>query len=731
MARDGGKRKLATILALDMAGYSAQSERNQERAIGYVSALRERAAALAAADGGHIFNTAGDGLMLEFPVASGAVRTAVTLAREAVAHPQKLPRLRAGVHLGEVIIDNSDRLGHGVNVAARLMQMAPPNGVVISDTVKAQLRGEIDAAFAPCGRVQLRKMRETIFAFEHIPGASVARRQWRRWRGPVLSAGAALGLVALTLVGASVMTAPSETPFVAVMPFDNLSGDPGLAYFSDGVSTEIQATLAQYQQGLRVAGLATSFQFRGPQKDPAHVRQAMGATHVVDGSVRREGNEVRIVAELVDARSGSVVWTKTYDRSLSRTLETQSDIAGQIGRLLNAAAPEIATPPAQMAPTALEHYLRAVDLLEEPAYSSASTDPQAVEDLVAATRAAPQFARAWALLSSAYARESRKRNEGEQIALIARGREAALRAISIDRHLALAEAMLGRVEPEWNWEAREQHYRRALALSPNDLRVLGYWSDFLRRTGRHRDLQRLDEQALRLDPLSVDAQRAVVGQLLEAHDPDGAARALERLTAQSENAAVLWMEILNDRENANDLTGARRALRELERHWPAILRNQGWSQQQADNMMRENRHDVALLEHGALNEADYRHEGQIYYDRVTGPNVGQGCVGDMIPAVASNDRPDLAWQMIETLYIEKGYVGTTDTCARPVYPSREAATWPLFEPGLQEMLRNPRIWRTFDAVGLTRYWRESNQWPDFCTDPHLPYDCRAMAAQRR
>src|SRR5262249_5133248 len=156
-----------------------------------------------------------------------------------------------------------DRLGHGVNVAARLMQMAPPNGVVISENVKEQLHGEVDVAFEPCGRVRLKKMREEILAFEYIPSAGLPRRLWRRWGNPILSAGAALALVAAALVGASVLTAPSETPFVAVLPFDNLSGDPNLVYFSDGVSTEIQATLAQYQQGLRVAGLATSFQFHG------------------------------------------------------------------------------------------------------------------------------------------------------------------------------------------------------------------------------------------------------------------------------------------------------------------------------------------------------------------------------------------------------------------------------------------------------------------------------------
>jgi TolB-like protein/class 3 adenylate cyclase len=332
MAQGGGKRKLATILAIDMAGYSAQSEKNQERAIAQVTALRERAATLAANEGGHIFNTAGDGVMLEFPIASGAVRAAVTLAREATAELEGLPRLRAGVHLGEIVIDGADRLGHGVNVAARLMQMAPPNGVVISDAVQSQLHGETDATFSPRGRVRLNKMREVIFAFEYIPSAGPLRLQWRRWRKRAAFAAAAFALAAAALLGARMAgDQQAESPFLVVLPFDNLSNDPSLAYFSDGVSTEIQSTLAQYQEGLRVAGLATGFQFRGPAKNPAHVRQAMGATHVVDGSVRREGNAVRIVAELVDTRTNGVLWTQTYDRDLSRTLETQSDVARQVG----------------------------------------------------------------------------------------------------------------------------------------------------------------------------------------------------------------------------------------------------------------------------------------------------------------------------------------------------------------------------------------------------------------
>jgi TolB-like protein len=628
------------------------------------------------------------------------------------------------VHLGEVIIDGTDRLGHGVNVAARLREMAPPGGVVISDTVKTQLRGEIDAEFAPCGRVRLKKMREKVSAFEYIPGASLTRLRWRRWRKIVPYMAAAFVLAIVALAGMRfVETTKAETPFVAVLPFDNLSGDSSLNYFSEGISTEIQATLAQYLDGMRVAGLASSFQFHGPQKDPAHVRKAMGATHVVDGSVRRDGDKVRIVAELVDARTDSVLWTETYDGPVTHTLDIQAEIARRVGALLDATSADIASPPANMPQAALEHYLHAVDAIEGTATfgGTASSDAdQAAEHLEAATQSAPQFARAWALLSYAYAAQSRWRNEDEQAALIQRARNAARKALTLDPHSSLAEALLGRVEPEWNWEERRKRYRRALALAPNDARVLAYWKDLLRRSGREWESGEITGRIFRLDPLSRVAQNDVVVQLLNAHDPQGAVRETERLTALNESSAFLWGAILNDRENANDLAGARRALGELERH--SVMSERG---------LAILRHEVELLSHGPIREADVLKLGQTYYDKVTGPGVGQGCVTDEINHVASLDRFDLAWRMAETLYIDRGYVGTTDTCARPVYPARQAATWPLFGTLMEPMQRDPRIWRIFDAVGLTRYWRETNEWPDFCAEPGLPYDCRKMAAARR
>jgi hypothetical protein len=354
--------------------------------------------------------------------------------------------------------------------------------------------------------------------------------------------------------------------------------------------------------------------------------------------------------------------------------------------------------------------------------------------LETATAAAPQFARAWALLASAYSRQYALRNEAEQAAINQRARFAAQRASALDPHLALAEAMLGRVRPEWDWEARKQHYQRALALAPSDTRVLTYWGDFLWRTGRERDMAAVTRQKLRLDPLSRTTRVEVDLHMLAEGDVAAAVREAELLASQNEyGQKALWEAILYNREDANDLAGAQRALHALE------LMFAGQNLNDSDRHWLLGIHqDVEMMKNGPFREAYIRQAAQSDFDTVIGPGKGQGCAAQQIPEMAASYRPDLAWRLIETLYIHKGYVGTTETCSQAVYLEREANAGFLFgasngagRTAMAEMARDPRIWLTFDAVGLTRYWRESNAWPDFCNDPRLPYDCRSIAAARR
>src|SRR5690242_2280428 len=229
MIENTGPRRLTTIVAMDVAGYSARTEADEAGTTAEVAMLRSLIERIAAGRGGRVFNTAGDGFMLEFGSTLAAVEAAFALAEQCE------PKLRIGVHLGDVaVLPNGDLLGHGVNVAARLMAHSDPGSVLVSADVRRTIRGPLAERLISRGILQLDKMTERIEAF-----AVLAERS-------------------------AVVAAPSGSrePLLAVLPFDNLSDDREMQFFSDGVSEEIIQRLSR-GAGIKVVGRTSSFQFRG------------------------------------------------------------------------------------------------------------------------------------------------------------------------------------------------------------------------------------------------------------------------------------------------------------------------------------------------------------------------------------------------------------------------------------------------------------------------------------
>src|SRR5579862_1657249 len=280
MAEPLHPRKLATIVALDVAGYSARTEADETATTAEIAALRLVVEAIAHAHGGRIFNTAGDGFMLEFGSSLSAVEAASELAETCQ------PGVRVGVHLGDVIVQpNGDLLGHGVNVAARLMAQSDPGLALVSADVRRTIRGPLAERLVSRGALQLDKMAETIEAF------------------------------ALAAAGSAVVAAPSMSRelLLAVLPFDNLSDDREMQFFSDGVSEEIIQRVSRGAR-MKVIGRTSSFQFRGADKTARKVANDLKCTHILDGSIRRAGGRVRISAHLVDAALQTTLWSDRYDR---------------------------------------------------------------------------------------------------------------------------------------------------------------------------------------------------------------------------------------------------------------------------------------------------------------------------------------------------------------------------------------------------------------------------------
>ncbi|MBC7769715.1 MAG: adenylate/guanylate cyclase domain-containing protein, partial [Phycisphaerales bacterium] len=352
-------RKLAAIVSVDIAGFSALAERDQAEALAHVARLREQAAAIAARHGGRIFNTAGDGMMLEFASATDALNAAIVLC-EAETKAQ----LRFGVHLGEVTqAANGDLLGHGVNVAARLQGEASAGAILVSEIVRDNAAPDLAARLQPRGKVKLAKMRALMSVFALDPSGAAVKAH----------------------VGA---------PMLAVLAFDTPARDRAARTLADGVSEEILYAVSRVP-GIKVIGATSSFAFRG--RDKARAAKALHATHLLDGSVRRMEDRVRIAAHLTEAETGVVLWSERYDRDLGDAFALQEEIAAEVAKALSVTLGEAKRMRAPKLTAALsDTYFEAREMMRTGAIACIQTAAAALERVV---REAPDFARAWAALA--------------------------------------------------------------------------------------------------------------------------------------------------------------------------------------------------------------------------------------------------------------------------------------------------------------------------------------------
>jgi len=461
-------RKLTTILAADVAGYSAHSERDDTAAAAGIARMRVRASAIAAAGGGRIFNTAGDGLMAEFPSASAALDAAAALLLA-----EDLPPLRIGLHAGDVIVlDNGDLLGHGVNVAARLQQAASAGEALASGEIKHLARRDLAQRLVARGAMQLAKMEETLEAF--------------------------------LLVAPTERAAPAEPVEVmlAVLPFENQSADPDMQFFSDGVSEEILNSASRIA-GLRVMGSASSFTFRGANKSRA--ARELKATHILDGSVRRSEARVRVAAQLLDAKNGVVLWSEHYDRELGDVFALQDEIATFAAAAISAKLAPGQSKPRPIDPKATDLYLRALAIGKTP---DQWAQEKAIAYLEAALSIEPVFARARATLALTLCGRlleatSAAAPPGAFDIARARVRHEAERALAIDPSDAEARYALLAIDPViGHWRALEAAIEAARALAPNSPLIIDVQSRHYVSVGRVREGFNLRAPLYPVDPLS-------------------------------------------------------------------------------------------------------------------------------------------------------------------------------------------------------------------------------------
>jgi TolB-like protein/class 3 adenylate cyclase/Tfp pilus assembly protein PilF len=323
------ERKLAAILAADVVGYTALMERDEAGTFDRVKAHRvELFEPEIARHHGHVFKLMGDGLLAEFASVVDAVECAVAALRgmaernAAVPDDQRI-HVRIGINLGEVIVEGEDRYGDGVNVAARLEQLAAPDSICVSGKVAKEVENKLAFGFEPLGNQKIKNIAEPIAVYRVTLDGGARRPVLRRWKmGPAVWGAAAGVAVAVIAVGAwftvlrpgtgSIPVASDPVPSIAVLPFDNMSGDETMSYFGDGVSEDIISMLAR-SPGLSVIARNSSFVYKGKAVDVRQVGRELGVDYVLEGSVRREGDKVRIVAQLINSSDGEHVWAERFD----------------------------------------------------------------------------------------------------------------------------------------------------------------------------------------------------------------------------------------------------------------------------------------------------------------------------------------------------------------------------------------------------------------------------------
>jgi TolB-like protein/class 3 adenylate cyclase len=318
------ERRLAAILAADIAGYSRLVGLDEEGTLARLRSLRREVIDPAiAAHRGRIVKTTGDGMLLDFQSVVDAVRYAVavqsaTTEREGALPAERRIAFRVGINLGDIVVEGDDILGDGVNIAARLEGIAEPGGICISAIVHDQVQDRLGCVFEDLGEQSLKNIARPVRVYR------VAAKSPLPSPGPQQEASRLEGPAALAL---------PDKPSIAVLAFENLSGDPEQEYFADGMVEEIITALSRFRW-LFVIARNSSFTYKGQAVDVKRVGRELGVRYVLEGSVRRAGGRVRITAQLIEAQTATHLWADRFDGSLQDVFELQDQVANNVAGVI-------------------------------------------------------------------------------------------------------------------------------------------------------------------------------------------------------------------------------------------------------------------------------------------------------------------------------------------------------------------------------------------------------------
>ena len=468
MAKERSQRRLAAILAADVVGYSRLMGLDENGTLSTFKAhRRELVDAKIAEHQGRIVKLTGDGFLVEFPSVLNAVAGATEIQHKMHDRNAEVPadrriEFRIGINLGDIIIEDDDIFGDGVNIAARIESMARPGGVAVSGSVRDSLGNRFALEFEDTGEQTLKNIERPvrIYNVNLFPDA----------KHPQL---------------VSIAPVQSEKPSIAVLPFNNMSGDPEQEYFSDGITEDIITELSRFRS-LLVIARHSSFAFKDQAIEVKEFGRKMGARYVIEGSVRKSGSRIRVTSQLVDASTGNHVWAERYDRDLLDLFAIQEElaraVAATVGGRVEAAWRERAV---SLSPNALRAYdlvLRArafiIKFTRSDGEQARMLARRAVEADPASSQAHACYAYCCFVTQMAHWSEHRDRLRTEAI-------DFAKRAVKLDDTDNNARWILGMVHnARGEYDEARFHLEKALHNNPNDTEARGYYAYFLHTIGR-------------------------------------------------------------------------------------------------------------------------------------------------------------------------------------------------------------------------------------------------------
>jgi adenylate cyclase len=473
------QRKLAAILAADVVGYSRLMEADEEGTLARLKAILADVIDPKIAEySGRVFKKTGDGILAEFPSAVDAVRHAVDVQRTMSGINAELPEnnqiaFRIGISLGDVMVDGDDLFGNGVNVAARMEGLAETGGICVSGNVQEHISSSLKVTLEDLGEQTVKNIDRPVrcYRVQLDPGATATGTP------PPLP----------------------ERPSIAVLPFENMSGDPEQEYFSDGITEDIITELSRFRS-LFVIARNSSFAFRGQKADLSEIARKLGVQYLVEGSVRKAGSRVRVTAQLIEGTTGHHLWAERYDRDLEDIFAVQDELTQAVVSILPG---RIEASDRQQAESKRTTNITAYDCFllgnEHLRVHSPEQIAEARRWYQKATELDPKYARAHGLLAWTHICDAAQGSW--DTACVSAAMESAEKALALDEDDSWILGIYGQgLIARRRDEESEIYQQRALALNPNDAEVVALYSPTLVYLGRWQEGLEWIDKARRLNP---------------------------------------------------------------------------------------------------------------------------------------------------------------------------------------------------------------------------------------